>query len=235
MSGLALAIDPGYRPPMQRACEVDRPPCPEPGACWVEVRRPNGVTETRWVCRPHALFIEAAQAKPPEVKVPAHPPLVVDPIAPAGRCRIAGCDRPVKARGLCNVAYDTARNDGRLNEVGLPAKSPSEAGKLRHTPVTKGPPPPEPPLAALPSPLEADLRRELAEANETIAKLRSVLSEIERERERERLEIRQAPALSEADLRRRLALLQASDEAHAEADRRRAEAEAMRAEALRLS
>lgn len=56
-------------------------------------------------------------------------PLVVDPDAPAGACRIAGCDtgRPIKARGLCSIHYDRAHGRGLLDEVGLPRQQPKRA------------------------------------------------------------------------------------------------------------
>jgi hypothetical protein len=71
-------------------------------------------------------------ASPSETTMPAaHPPLIINPDAPAGRCRIVGCDAPVQYRGLCSKGYQLAHRTGKLDEVGLAATTPAKAGGIR--------------------------------------------------------------------------------------------------------
>ena len=70
------------------------------------------VTEPALISSPNPPLLETRM--PPELKLKANP-------TPDG-CRIDGCERPIRARGLCDKHYTHAITRHRLEELGLPAR-----------------------------------------------------------------------------------------------------------------
>jgi hypothetical protein len=65
--------------------------------------------------------------------MPAQPeptPIQLDPDAQPGKCRILGCKKQTRSRGLCGSHYALARLKGVLDQVGLPLISRQERSRI---------------------------------------------------------------------------------------------------------
>lgn len=110
----------------------------------------DNIPHGRGFCRKHYQRarvdgIVDSQGRPPQNRRTA-PTVRIIPVD--GICLIEGCDRKRVARGLCINCYNNARNDGTLDQLGLPPKNPPR--KPESTPE-------EPPVASYPGPLPDEL------------------------------------------------------------------------------
>lgn len=92
-------------------------------------------------------------------------PIVLDPDAPAERCRILGCTTHATLRGLCNRCYGVAYREGKLEEVARPPQP--RVASVKAAPVDVEPPASE---------REVRLQQKLAGAQGELAFLRGELT-----------------------------------------------------------